>query len=81
MNVEQIKSVISEIILRVVTDRGGQLPALSGDTVLLGGEIPIDSLDLATIVVELESRLGTDPFKDGFIEFRTVDELAVLYAG
>ena len=39
--------------------------------------MPLIYLDLAVIVVELESRFGKDPFKDvGPIEFRTLDELA-----
>lgn len=79
MNVEQIRTTITQVIHRVVTERGHDMPELTGVTVLLGGDVPIDSLDLATIVVELESRFGKDPFKDGFIEFRTLDELVALY--
>jgi acyl carrier protein len=41
----------------------------------------MDSLDLAVLVVELEERIGKDPFKDGFVNFRTAGELADLYAG
>jgi acyl carrier protein len=47
---------------------------------LLGGGLPIDSLDLAGLVVELELATGLDPFKDGFVEFRTAGELADLYS-
>ena len=43
------------------------------------GELPLDSLALAVIVVELEERTGKDPFKGGFIRFNTVGELAALY--
>ena len=41
-------------------------------------ELPIDSLDLATVVIELEVEMGIDPFKDGFISFPTARELAKL---
>lgn len=79
MNHAQVKSVIEETIRRLVVERGGTPVEMSGDTALLGGTVPIDSLDLATIVVELEAHFGVDPFKEGFIEFKTVDELAALY--
>lgn len=79
MNHAQVKSVIEETIRRIVVERGGAPGEMSGDTALLGGAVPIDSLDLATIVVELEGQFGVDPFKEGFIEFKTIDELAALY--
>jgi acyl carrier protein len=61
---------------------GKQVPhvALTEDTALLDGANPIDSLDLAQIVLELQSMTGRDPFEAGFIEFRTVGELASLFA-
>jgi hypothetical protein len=46
---------------------------------LLGGNLRIDSLDLAMLVRELEELNGHDPFAGGFIEFRTAGELAKLY--
>jgi hypothetical protein len=42
--------------------------------------LPIDSLDLAGLVVEMELLTGTDPFADGFINFNTIGEFAALYA-
>jgi len=76
---ETIASIVA-IVNRVIEDKGEKPVEISGSTVFLGGQLPIDSLDLATIVVELETVTGHDPFKDGFIEFRTVDELAALYS-
>jgi acyl carrier protein len=72
--------LISEILSRRLVEKGAKLPALHPDMALLGGEIGIDSLDLATLVVELEERTGKDPFHDGFRNFTTVGELASLYA-
>ncbi|MFD1627102.1 phosphopantetheine-binding protein [Azospirillum griseum] len=71
--------VISEELARIVADKGERLPSLSLDTVFLGGELPIDSLDLATLLVVLEQRTGQDPFRDGLRQFTTVGELAALY--
>jgi acyl carrier protein len=60
--------------------RGAESIEISGDTAILGGALPVDSLDLAAIVVELEKVTGRDPFREGFINFRTVRELARLYS-
>lgn len=79
MNRDEIITSIGAIVNRVIEDKGEKPIEISADTAFLGGQMPIDSLDLATIVVELEAVTGHDPFKDGFIEFRTVGELAALY--
>ena len=42
-------------------------------------ETSLDSLDLAIVVVKMEMKTGKDPFKNGFILFTTVQELAALY--
>jgi hypothetical protein len=42
-------------------------------------ETQIDSLALALVIVKLEELTGKDPFKGGFISFRTVGELVRLY--
>lgn len=54
---------------------------VNADTAILEGSLPLDSLDLAAIVVELESATGRDPFREGFINFRTVGDLVRLYSG
>lgn len=76
---EVIASIVV-VLKRVVEDKGEPLPEITADTPFLGGQLPIDSLDLATIVVELDIATGLDPFALGFIEFRTVGELADLYS-
>ena len=79
---EDYKSVLAHIE-RVVGDiaqtKGLARPAVKESTRLLGGGLPVDSLDLATIVLQLETITGQDPFKAGFVNFRTVGELARLY--
>ncbi len=39
----------------------------------------LDSLDLAEVIVLLEEKTGKDPFLNGFINFKTIGELAKLY--
>jgi acyl carrier protein len=76
---EHVLTHISSVLKRIISSKGGDLPPIATDTVLLGRDLNIDSLDLAMLVRELEETLGFDPFRDGFIEFRTVGELAQLY--
>jgi len=56
-----------------------EFPEIGPETVLLGGDLPIDSLDLAALVVELQSATGKDPFSRGIVDFRTAGELAGLF--
>lgn len=79
MSIEQVQSLIAELVQRILSERGQAAVAITTDTKLLGGDLEIDSLDLAALVVELETHLGKDPFSGGFIEFQTVGELAALY--
>ncbi len=51
---------------------------------ILGGsnlehDLGLDSLDMATVVAELEQQLGLDPFANDTPEFQTVDQFAKLY--
>jgi len=79
MNEQQIFDHIVQIVQRTLSDKGLTAPPIGIETELLGGEVGIDSLDLAMLVRELEDVVGHDPFQNGFIEFRTAGELARLY--
>jgi len=79
MNEQQILGQISEIVQRILADKGLDARPITADTALLDGTVGIDSLDLAVLVRELEDVAGYDPFADGFIEFQTAGELAKLY--
>lgn len=79
MNEQQVLEQISQIIQRILSDKGLDAAPISADTTLLDGTVGIDSLDLAVLVRELEEVVGRDPFQDGFIEFQTAGELAKLY--
>lgn len=80
MNEAEIVDEIERILVEIAEAKAVDAPQVTPETALLGGAVPIDSLDLAGIVVQLESATGYDPFSGGFIEFRTVGELAKLYA-
>lgn len=78
--------LIAEEVGRILRDKtdspgdGAESPGVTADTVFLGGALPLDSLDLATLIVVLEGRTGHDPFRAGFRHFTTAGELAALYA-
>ncbi len=79
MNEADMIKQITEVLGRIAANKGATLPSVDAGTELLGGGLPIDSLDLALLVVELEEFTGFDPFATGFVNFRTVGELAQLY--
>jgi acyl carrier protein len=80
MNITQVVSAIDTLVQDALKQRGLPPQSLTADTLLLGASLGIDSLDLAAIVVQLTEETGKDPFEDGFVDFRTVGELAQLYA-
>jgi acyl carrier protein len=79
MTQDKALEIVARVLAKVIEDKGDQAPKITADMALLGGDMPIDSLDLATVVIELQEEMGMDPFEDGFIQFRTVGELAKLY--
>lgn len=72
-------ALILEETARILREKGAAVPVLDAQVAFLGGAMEFDSLDLATLIVALEERTGTDPFRSGFKEFTTVGELASLY--
>jgi acyl carrier protein len=79
MNEQDILVQINQILNRTLADKGLPQVSITAESELLGGDLRIDSLDLAMLVRELEELNGHDPFAGGFIEFRTAGELAKLY--
>jgi len=80
MDIGQAQQEIVRILTETLKAKGRTPENLREDTQLLGGMLPIDSLDLAGLVVNLTEATGKDPFANGFIVFRTIGELARLYA-
>lgn len=72
--------IIVQIIQSKLKEKGLVACEIFPESQLLGGSIPIDSLDLATIIVEIEENITIRPFEEGFINFQTVGELAALYS-
>lgn len=62
------------------TSKGLARVNIDQGSVLLGDELGLDSLDLATLVVTLEEHTGLSPFNDGFVMFKTVGELVSLFS-
>ena len=80
MQRDQVIGHIIEIMGRTLADKGVTVPKIIESSEILAGELGFDSLDLALLVRELEDIVGHDPFHDGFIEFKTISQLADLYA-
>jgi acyl carrier protein len=73
-------ALIGRRILEIAAQKGAAAPAVVPGTPLFEGQLPIDSLDLAGLVVELETATGVEPFRDGLVDFHTVGDLAALFA-
>jgi len=80
MSHTEILTHIQRILGDLASAKGVRLGVIGESTMLLAGDLPIDSLDLAALVVELEEITGRDPFQEGFTDFRTAGELSRLYA-
>jgi len=75
-----VTALIATRIREIAASKGAAAPAVAAETPLFEGQLPLDSLDLAGLVVELETTTGIEPFRDGLIDFHTVGELAALFA-
>ena len=80
MTEQEVLTHIERLVSNTLEGKGLPVAKIEAQTELLGGDVGIDSLDLALLVRELEEVAGHDPFSNGFIEFRTAGELAKLYA-
>jgi acyl carrier protein len=80
MSHEELLARIQALLNQILDAKGVPRVELREEAPVLDGTLPIDSLDLAQIVIELQTATGKDPFRDGFIQFRTVGELARLFA-
>ncbi|MCL1036429.1 hypothetical protein L2725_04545 [Shewanella corallii] len=73
-----IKTLIIAELEKIIAAKGEACPDIVGETRFLQ-DLPMDSLDLATLLVTLELETGKDPFRDGFKGFQTLNELSALY--
>lgn len=72
------RTSIERAIADVLTQTGRSAPPLRDDLVL-SRDLKLDSLDLAQVVVQLETELGFDPFRKASISIDTVGDLINLY--
>jgi acyl carrier protein len=70
---------ISTFVNEIRGHKGLHTIVVRDDTSLLDGDSGFDSLDLAALVVDLQSATDYDPFSGGFIGFTTAGELATLF--
>jgi acyl carrier protein len=75
-----VTALIGTRIREIAAAKGAAAPAIAPETPLFEGQLPIDSLDLAGLVVELETTTGVEPFREGLVDFHTVGDLAALFA-
>jgi acyl carrier protein len=80
MTEDEARIHIESALNKILSQKGLEPIQLKDDMRVLGGETQMDSLDLAVLLTEMEQITKKDPFKEGFKEFRTVIELARLYA-
>jgi acyl carrier protein len=78
MSAQNTFKIIIEQTQQIIQDKSEVCPELKADTAFLK-DTPMDSLDLATLLVNLEIELDQDPFRDGFKQFQTIQELSDLY--
>lgn len=76
---DDVTDLVIATINEVLAENGHEAVKLARDTNILR-DTPLDSMGLAIVVVRLEEKTSKDPFATGFISFRTVGELASLYA-
>ncbi len=81
MTLDEVRGCMELSLNRILSQKGLDKVHLQDDMRLLGGEIQIDSLDLAVLIMAMEQATKKDPFKGGFRSFQTVGELASMYAG
>jgi hypothetical protein len=81
MTTDEAQASIIGVVSEILREKGRREPQMAADTLLLGGPLGMDSLDLAVVVIRMGELTAKDPFENGFIDFRTIREMAELYAG
>ena len=77
---DQIETIIHDKIHTLLRERSSELRKLHGSE-NLNSALGLSSLDLATLVAQLEAELGFDPFTKSvaITSIRTVDDLVGAY--
>jgi len=78
----EIKNLIEKVIRRVAEERNLKLPELADSTEIVD-ELGFTSLQVATLIANLEEEFGADPFQDETVmiaDVRTIKDLGDIYA-
>lgn len=78
MSAQNTYNIIIQQTQQIIRDKLEDCPELTLNTAFLK-DTPMDSLDLASLLINLEIVLDQDPFRDGFKQFQTIQELADMY--
>lgn len=76
---DDVRQSIVDAIGRVLRDSGRAVPEAIEDGDSFATNLKLDSLDMAVLVVALETDLGVDPFRSGVAPVRTFGELVDVY--
>jgi len=74
----EVREAVAGAIEQILADKDKPAPRLENGQTLMG-DLGLDSLDLAVLVVKLETRLGVDPFREGRAPVATFGELVQVY--
>ena len=78
MNNDPVTQAVVDTISQVLRNSARPVPEINEQT-SFHDAIRLDSLDFAVIVVQLEQKLGADPFRQGAQPVNTVGEFIQLY--
>lgn len=73
-----LRETIQTVIHGILEETGRPKPGMADGNQLFA-EIGLDSLDFARVVVELEQKLGVDPFRSPGQDVRTFGDLVRVY--
>ena len=71
-------NLITEETQKILNSKGLGEAKITAATNFLT-DLQMDSLDLATLIINLEDLTQLEPFRNGFKSFHTVAQLAALY--
>ena len=80
VSMEELNATVVRVVQATLEAKGTKAAVLTRDTPV-DQRLGLDSLDWATVVVQLEDQLGVDPFAEGIDhELRTLGDFLDLYA-
>lgn len=79
LSTTDVSAVVHEEIRALLLEINGEVPELSGTESL--HDLGMASLTLARLLLQLEDRIGHDPFTDDVVitDIRSVDDLVAAY--